>query len=277
MDGGGGRQQQAVRWAALTALEDRVQAAPAGAGRVHAQLLRDVIDLAGAYSAEGQSLSVSPQVALLLRCSGAKADRVLGEASVLVELPDGLAALEQGVLTVEQSAVVARELGRVPDLATRLAVWRRLLTGCRPMCRRVRRCRRRGCGSCCAGGCWSSRPKDVQEQREQAAAERRVEYRRREDGLTDLLLFGVDSTLAQAVLHRIRTSRLRWACSTTGPPISAGWTPQSTCCSAGQASHRAAPTQWVARPSSIRPARLPAGTQVRALVLLLLPVLVAAA
>jgi hypothetical protein len=205
MDAGRGRQQRAERWAALTVLEERVLSAPAAAGRVHAQLLRDLVELAGAYSAEGQSLSVSPQVAVLLRCSGAKADRLLGEAAVLVELPDGVAALERGVLTVEQSAVVARELGRVPDLPTRLSVWRRLLVrlqadvdaGAALPAPRLRELLRR----------WvlELAPKDAEEQREQAAAERRVEYRRREDGLTDLLLFGVQSTLAQAVLHRIRT------------------------------------------------------------------------
>ena len=47
---------------------------------------------------------------------------------MLCELPEGWAALEQGLLTVEQSAVLARELGRVPDLPTRLAVWRQLLS-----------------------------------------------------------------------------------------------------------------------------------------------------
>jgi hypothetical protein len=259
MDGGGGRQQQAVRWAALTALEDRVQAAPAGAGRVHAQLLRDLIDLAGAYSAEGQSLSVSPQVAVLLRCSGAKADRVLGEASVLVELPDGLAALEQGVLTVEQSAVVARELGRVPDLATRLAVWRRLLTrlqadvsaGAALPAPRLRELLRR----------WvlELAPKDVQEQREQAAAERRVEYRRREDGLTDLLLFGVDSTLAQAVLHRIRTSRQPVGLFGRADRRSAPVGRRSRPAARPSGQPPAARTQGLARPSSIRPAATAGG------------------
>jgi hypothetical protein len=173
-------------------------------GRVHARLLRDVLEVAGCYAREGQSLSVGPQIGLLLRCSGAKADRLLTEASVLAELPGGFGALEDGLLTVEQSAVTARELGRVPDEATRLVVWRRLLlrlaadaaSGAVLPPPRLRELLRR----------WvlELAPTDAAEEREQAEAERRVEYRRREDGLTDIFLFGVGASLAQAVLSRVR-------------------------------------------------------------------------
>jgi hypothetical protein len=181
-----------------------LQQAPARAGGVHADLLRDVLEVAAAYRREGQDLSVGPQVGLLLRCSGAKADRLLTEAMVLAELPDGFAALEQGLLTMEQSATVAVELGRVPDLATRLVVWRRLLERLRADVAsgavlsppRLRELLRR----------WvlELAPADAVEEREQAAAERRVEYRRRDDGLADIFLMGVNAALAQAVLCRIR-------------------------------------------------------------------------
>jgi hypothetical protein len=147
---------------------------------------------------------VAPQIGLLLRCSGAKADRLLDEASTLAELPDGFAALEQGLLTVEQSAAATLELGRVPDLPTRLAVWRRLLVRLQADLDsravlpppRLRELLRR----------WvlELAPTDAVEEREEAAAARRVEYRRREDGLADIFLIGMQAALAQAVLTRIR-------------------------------------------------------------------------
>jgi hypothetical protein len=202
MDGRRAKAQQ--RWAALDAAEERLQQAPARAARVHAELLRDVLEVAAAYRREGQDLSVGPQVGLLLRSSGAKADRLLTEAMVLAELPEGFAALEHGLLTMEQSATVAVELGRVPDLATRLVVWRRLLERLRADVAsgavlsppRLRELLRR----------WvlELAPADAVEEREQAAAERRVEYRRRDDGLADIFLMGVNAALAQAVLCRIR-------------------------------------------------------------------------
>jgi hypothetical protein len=115
------------RWAALDAAEGRLQQSPVALGRVHAQQLRDVLVVAEGYSAQGLSLSVAPQIGLLLRCSGAKAERLLTEACTWAGLPQALAAVEAGVLTVEQSAVAAVELSRVPDLPTRLVVWRLLL------------------------------------------------------------------------------------------------------------------------------------------------------
>jgi hypothetical protein len=119
--------QQSGRWDALVAAEERLRQAPAAVGRAHVQLLRDALQVARAYAREGQVLSVEPQVALLLRCSTAKAERLLLEASTWAELPGGFAALQSGLLTVDQSAVAARELDRVADLPTRLGVWRRLL------------------------------------------------------------------------------------------------------------------------------------------------------
>jgi hypothetical protein len=222
--------QRQVRWAALQAAEERLVRAPVAVGRVHAQLLRDVLEVAGCYAREGQSLSVGPQIGLLLRCSGAKADRLLTEASVLAELPGGFGALEDGLLTVEQSAVTARELGRVPDEATRLVVWRRLLlrlaadaaSGAVLPPPRLRELLRR----------WvlELAPTDAAEVREQAEAERRVEYRRREDGLTDIFLFGVERRWRRRCSAGCGTSPRRCRCSMTGPPRSAGWTRPSTCC-----------------------------------------------
>jgi hypothetical protein len=204
MDEGHSAQLRQGRWDAVQAAEERVQQAPGRFGRVHAQLLRDALEVASAYCRQGQSLSVAPQVALLLRCSNAKADRLLTEASTLAELPGGFAALEDGVLTVEQSAVATLELDRVPDLSTRLAVWRRLLdrltsdlhSGAVLPPPRLRLLLRR----------WvlELAPQDAVEQREDAAADRRVEYRRRDDGLADIFLIGMSAGLAQAVLSRIR-------------------------------------------------------------------------
>ena len=204
MDEGRATQQRQERWAALVAAEERLQRAPVAVATAHAQLLRDALEVARAYAVEGQSLSIEPQVALLLRCSTAKADRLLVEASTLAELPGGFAALDEGLLTVEQSAVAARELDRVPDLPTRLAVWRQLLERPRVDLQaravlpppRLRELLRR----------WvlEAAPEDAEEQREDAAAERRVEYRRRDDGLADVYLIGMDASLAQAVLIRVR-------------------------------------------------------------------------
>ena len=188
---------------ALRAAEDRLEARGADAGRVRAALLRDVLVVHAQYCAAGMPLSSQPQVALLLRCSELRAGRLLSDALGLAELPEALAALEWGLLTVEQSSVVVTELAVLspPD---RLRVWQRLLV-------RLRRDVEQGAvlpparlAELLRGWVVEADQDAARERRERAGRDRRVEYRRREDGLADLFLIGVQAPVAQAVLQRVR-------------------------------------------------------------------------
>jgi hypothetical protein len=188
---------------ALRAAEDRLEARAVDAGRVHAALLRDVLVVHGQYRSAGMALSSQAQIALLLRCSELRAGRLLADALGLAELPEALAALEWGLLTVEQSSVVVSQL-TVLSLPDRLRVWERLLV-------RLRRDVEQGAVLPPARltellRCWvvEADQDAARERREQAARDRRVEYRRREDGLADVFLFGIEAPLAQAVLQRVR-------------------------------------------------------------------------
>jgi hypothetical protein len=188
---------------ALRAAEDRLEARAVDAGRVRAALLRDVLVVHGQYSAVGLALSSQAQVALLLRCSELRAGRLLHDALGLAELPEALAALEWGLLRVEQSSVVVSQLA-VLSLPDRLRVWERLLG-------RLRRDVEQGAvlpparlAELLRGWVVEVDSGAARERREQAARGRRVEYRRREDGLADVFLFGIEAPLAQAVLQRVR-------------------------------------------------------------------------
>ncbi len=109
----------------IAALEDRIGVREIERRAAHGPLLRDVLALHDLYAREGFVVSTVPQVALVLHCSEFRAGELLGTAAVLSDLPGGLEALECGLLGVEQSAVVARQIQPLEE-SSRLAVWWRL-------------------------------------------------------------------------------------------------------------------------------------------------------
>ena len=186
----------------LRAAEEAVEATVAVDGRAHVGRLRAVLALHGHYSVEGLALSAPAEAALLLRCSEWRAGRLIDEAMLLTALPEALDAIAAGTLTVEQSSVVVTQLRQVADLDRRLVLWRRLLERLRrpdgavlPPARLQALLKE-----------WIVRsdPADAEQRRQAAEDERRVEYRRRDDGLVDILLLGIAAPLAQSVLQKIR-------------------------------------------------------------------------
>ena len=181
-----------------------LEAAGVDDGRVqHARVLRAVLALDVQYCAAGMPLSALPQAALLLRCSEFRAGKLISEAHALSALPEAFEALEWGLLTPEQSAVVVTQLGKLPVQA-RLAMWQRLLTQLRADAAQgvVRPPAR--LGELLAGWVLEAAPQDAVQRRERAEQGRQVDYRKREDGLVDVFLIGLRAPDAQAVLQRIR-------------------------------------------------------------------------
>jgi hypothetical protein len=182
---------------ALLAVEERLERHAVDAGRVHAATLRDVLELHTHHVAAGLELSTVPQVALLVRCSEWRASRLLNEALLLAVLPQAMQALEWGLLTPEQSGTVVAQLSPLQP-PVQLAVWQRLLarlTGAALPPARLTELLRR----------WVIEADTAAAEGRRRAAEqdRRVEYRRREDGLVDLFAHGLRGPEAQAILSRI--------------------------------------------------------------------------
>jgi hypothetical protein len=185
--------------AALTALETRLEVQETARAAAHAEQLRMLLQLDGLYLSRGMSISTVPHAALALGGSEHRAAALLDQARGLAELPGALEALGCGLLTVEQSAVLVRELSVLP-LTGRLAVWRRLQQrlvddgSALPPARLSELLRR-----------WvvEADPADAVERRRKAREDRQVDYRLRQDGLGDLFAFGFTGPELQAVLSRI--------------------------------------------------------------------------
>jgi hypothetical protein len=184
--------------AALDALEAELAVGELDRGAQHVASLRRVLRLHAVHSAAGMSFSTVPHAALAMGCSEHRAGRLLAEALALAELPGGLEAVECGLLTVEQSGTVVTLLAPLP-WEVRLAVWRRLqarlgVQGVLPPARLGELLRR-----------WIGQtdPEGAQERRRSAEDGRRIEYRRRDDGLGELFALGFRGPDLQAVLSRI--------------------------------------------------------------------------
>ena len=198
MSAGQGAFAVAADVAALAALEVELAVGELERGALHVAALRRVLRMHAICSGSGVAFSTVPHAALAMGCSEHRAGRLLVEALALGELPGGLEAVECGLLTVEQSGVLVAQLAPLP-LAVRLAVWRRLQArlceqGVLPPSRLGELLRR-----------WviQADPEGAQQRRREAEDGRRVEYRRREDGLHDLFALGFRGPEMQAVLSRI--------------------------------------------------------------------------
>lgn len=110
---------------ALDAVMTRLEVSAVDACAAHGRLLRDALELHRVLSAAGAALSSAPELALLRQSSEQAAQALLGEAPLLRDLPGALEALDCGLLTVDQSRVLAQQLGPLSD-EVRLAVWTRL-------------------------------------------------------------------------------------------------------------------------------------------------------
>lgn len=177
-------------------------------GAAHAAQLRGVLRLADACTAAGWEIAVVSQIALALGCSEHRAARLLSESRALSVLPGALEAVECGLLTVEQSGTVLEQLP-VLDPAGQVAVWRRLQTRLidaadgtvAPPARLAETLRR-----------WVhayDRDAAVRRRRE-AEQSRKLDYRRRSDGLVDLFGCGLTGPDAHAILSRIAARSRPW-------------------------------------------------------------------
>jgi hypothetical protein len=189
---------------AVDAVEARLAASEAVRCAAHAEVLRDALELLGLYERAGMWDAAPAQLALLLRSSEQRATTLLTCARVLAELPGGFELLEAAVLTVEQAAAVGRVLDPLPG-DVRQAVWAHAVTRLQSDVQR---------GAVCPPArltellrTWAAQvdPDSALDRRRQAEAAGSVLLDRRDDGLTDLVLRGLTTPLADAVLSRIGT------------------------------------------------------------------------
>ena len=124
--------------AALDAAEAWAERAELARRRVHADLLRAALEVHEVYEQAGWGLSAGAHLAVLWSCSEWRAQRLLAEARQLSVLPGGLAAVEDGLLGVEQSQVLVEVLRPLDDPVAEL-LWVRLVE-------RLRGDRERGVG-----------------------------------------------------------------------------------------------------------------------------------
>lgn len=187
---------------ALDAVESRLEAREAARHSAYAEQLRDALELDRLHHAAGLELATTAQLALVLRCSEARATRLLQSARVLADLPGALELLDAAVLTVEQSRVVVELLDALAEPA-RLALWERASSRLardaeqgvlRPPARLAELLRR-----------WAleADPAPAQERRRRAEADGDVQLRRRDDGLVDVFATGLTAPNAAACLSRI--------------------------------------------------------------------------
>jgi hypothetical protein len=186
---------------AVDAVEARLAAREDARHAAHADALRDALELHGLYAAAGSGLATPAQLALVWRCSEARAVMLLGAAQLLGELPGAMGLLETAHMTVEQSAVVVRVLEPL-DPVVREAVWAKVAARLvadaaagvqRPPARLSELVRR-----------WVVQVDPAAVERRRLAEQRGdAVFRRREDGLVDLVLAGLTAPDAEACLTRI--------------------------------------------------------------------------
>ena len=189
---------------ALDRVEVRLQVAVVERCAAHGRRLRDALELDRVLTAAGVSFGTSAHLALVEQTSELTAGLLLEQAQVLAALPGGLEALDCGLLSPEQAAVVARVLGSL-ERPVRLAVWEllvaRLLIGVEQglVLAPAR------LGELMRGWVLTVDPDGAAGRRRAAEAAGSVDYRRREDGLADIFATGLSGPNAQAVLQRIRS------------------------------------------------------------------------
>ncbi|MBK5307396.1 MAG: hypothetical protein JJD92_11975 [Frankiaceae bacterium] len=186
----------------LDRIGDRMEARERDRSVHHAEQLADALAVHRTLKVAGMDLSAGPQLALFLGCSEHRAEMLLSDAKVL----DRIGALEPmraGLLTVEQSRVVADLLGVVED-ELGLRLWERLrdrleldkADGVLRPPARLRELLQR----------WliESDPQGHAARRKEAAeADADVELWKQDNGLVDLVTRSLPAADAQACVDRI--------------------------------------------------------------------------
>jgi hypothetical protein len=162
----------------------------AARGAAHVEDLRGALELHRLYSAASLALGATSELALVLRCSELKASQLLSDAQVLAGLPGAFDALVSGLLTVEQSRVLGAQLLPLSE-QVRLAVWERLhgrllLDAERDAVLPPARLR-----DLVDRLVKAADARSAEQRRDEAYAGRRVDYRKRDDGLVDLFALGI--------------------------------------------------------------------------------------
>ena len=237
MTAGQGGFAGALDVAGLDAVCERLEAGEVARSAAYAQTLSDALLLDRLLCDAGMGISSGADLALRLRCSQWRAERLLEQARVLSDLPDGLRVLAEGLLTVEQVGVFVVETARLGGSAL-LRVWEQLVARLRaglvsgevlPPGRLATVLRR-----------WvlSAAPLDAVKERQRAEADapgrrrgdggRRPSARWRSAGATTgwqtSSPWGSPDRTPMPACPGSRRRPLRWGRMTGGRQISAGWT-----------------------------------------------------
>ena len=189
--------------AALDALAADLAVQELSRGAAHVRQLRTLLRMHAVGRSAGMEIATVSHAALALGGSEQRVDRLLSEALTLGELPGGLEAVECGLLTVEQSGTVVSALAPLP-FAARRAVWARLQSRLLLEADRGSVLPPARLGALLRGWVIEADQSDAVERRHRAEDDRRLDYRRREDGLVDLFAFGFTGPDLQAALSRVR-------------------------------------------------------------------------
>jgi len=169
----------------------------------HARQLRAVLVMHGVLGRVRAGDSTVVEVALLLSVSEFAARVLLEQAVLLSALPGGLEAVESGLLGVEQAVLQTRRLAPLSE-EVRVSVWALALVRLqadedggivRPPAR---------LGVLLSGWIIKADPAGATARRKAAAQAADVDFRRREDGLGDLFVFGIPAGQLQAILLKVR-------------------------------------------------------------------------
>lgn len=194
---------------ALGAVEVRLEVAATSRSAAHGQRLRDALCLHALLSSAGAGLGTTAHLALVEQVSEHAATALLSQAELLAGLPGGLEAVDCGLLTVEQAAVVARRLLPLSD-PVRVVVWRRLRARLLAAFDAQVVLSPARLAELLATWAVEADPPAAVDRRQQAEQHGAVGYRRRDDGLADVFLTGISGPDAQALLCRIRARSAPW-------------------------------------------------------------------
>jgi hypothetical protein len=186
----------------LDRIGDRMETRERERSLQHAEQLTDALAVHRTLKAAGMDLSTGPQLALFLACSENRAEMMLSDAKVLQRL-GALEAMRVGLLTVEQSRVVADLLGVAND-DLGASLWERLADRLRqdqsagivrPPAR-LRELLQKWLIEADQGGYTDRRRSAAEDSAE-------VELWRQDNGLVDLVARSMDAADAQACIDRI--------------------------------------------------------------------------
>lgn len=195
--------------AVLTVLEGRVEVLALDRCAAHGARLRTVLELHAVFTRAGVREATTATVALLEQSSEHAAGTLLDQALLLSGLPGGLEAVECGLLSEQQAVAVTRKLlPASPEV--QLVVWQRLQSQLLAAFEQGVVLPPGRLGELVGGWVISADAAAAEARRRAASKDGAVSYRRRDDGLVDITVFGLSGPDAQAVLSRIRDRSRPW-------------------------------------------------------------------